>query len=81
MAELIDLLHKYGYKLHLHHCYLLNESSNFTYARGLISHYYVWLSSLTQWLTPPITNLDRAINIPLISALLFGLQSAVAPAS
>ena len=44
-----------------------------------ISHYYVWLSSLTRWLTPPISNLDSAINIPLVSALLFGLLGAVAP--
>ncbi|HEX6383254.1 MAG TPA: sulfite exporter TauE/SafE family protein [Anaerolineae bacterium] len=45
----------------------------------IISEYYVWLSSLANWLTFPISNLANSINIPLVSALLFGLIGATAP--
>ncbi len=45
----------------------------------LISRYYVWLSSLTRWLTPPISHLDSTVNILLVSTLLFGPLGAVAP--
>lgn len=44
-----------------------------------IAEYYAWLSSLTNWLTAPISNLEHTINIPLVSALLFGLLGATAP--
>ncbi|MCI0650003.1 MAG: sulfite exporter TauE/SafE family protein [Chloroflexi bacterium] len=45
----------------------------------IISQYYTWLSSLTGWLTFPLSNLADSINIPLVSALLFGLIGATAP--
>jgi cytochrome c biogenesis protein CcdA len=45
----------------------------------IISQYYAWLSGLASLLTMPISNLADAINIPLISALLFGLIGATAP--
>lgn len=44
-----------------------------------IAEYYVWLSGLANWLTAPISNLERTINIPLVSVLLFGLLGATAP--
>lgn len=44
-----------------------------------ITQYYVWLSSLARWLTFPLSNLANSINIPLVSALLFGLIGATAP--
>lgn len=44
-----------------------------------IGEYYAWLSSLASWLTFPISNLAGSINIPLVSALLFGLIGATAP--
>lgn len=44
-----------------------------------IAEYYVWLSSLANWLTAPISNLEHTINIPLVSTLLFGLLGATAP--
>ena len=44
-----------------------------------IIQYYAWLSGLANWLTLPISNLADAINIPLVSALLFGLIGATAP--
>lgn len=44
-----------------------------------IADYYVWLSGLTNWLTVPISNLEHMINIPLVSAFLFGLLGATAP--
>ncbi|MGH2536370.1 MAG: cytochrome c biogenesis CcdA family protein [Candidatus Promineifilaceae bacterium] len=45
----------------------------------LVSQYYSWLSSLANWLAQPIGNLADTINIPLVSALLFGLIGATAP--
>ena len=45
----------------------------------LIAQYYAWLSGPANWLTLPIGNLADAINIPLVSALLFGLIGATAP--
>jgi len=45
----------------------------------IISQYYAWLSGLANLLTMPISNLADAINIPLASALLFGLIGATAP--
>jgi len=44
-----------------------------------ILQYYAWLSGLANWLTLPINNLADAINLPLASALLFGLIGATAP--
>lgn len=44
-----------------------------------IAEYYAWLSGLANWLTAPISNLEHTINIPLVSALLFGLLGATAP--
>ena len=45
----------------------------------LIAQYYAWLSGLASWLTLPISQLADAINIPLVSALLFGVIGATAP--
>lgn len=45
----------------------------------IINQYYVWLSSLTTWLAFPLGNLADSLNIPLASALLFGLIGATAP--
>ncbi len=42
----------------------------------LIAQYYVWLSGLANWLALPISNLADSINIPLVSALHFGLIGA-----
>jgi len=44
-----------------------------------IAQYYVWLSGLANWLALPLSNLADTINIPLVSALLFGLIGATAP--
>ena len=44
-----------------------------------IAAYYVWLSGLANWLALPISHLADAINVPLVSALLFGLIGATAP--
>lgn len=45
----------------------------------IINQYYAWLSSLAGWLTFPLSNLANSLNIPLASALLFGLIGATAP--
>lgn len=45
----------------------------------LISNYYIWLSSLANWLSIPFGDLAYSINIPFLSALLFGLIGATAP--
>ncbi|MBI1880299.1 MAG: sulfite exporter TauE/SafE family protein [Chloroflexi bacterium] len=45
----------------------------------LIGQYYAWLSSLARLATLPLSNLADSINIPLVSALLFGLIGATAP--
>ncbi|MBI3176872.1 MAG: sulfite exporter TauE/SafE family protein [Chloroflexi bacterium] len=45
----------------------------------LIAQYYAWLSGLANWLALPISNLADSINVPLVSALLFGLIGATAP--
>ena len=45
----------------------------------IIGQYYAWLSGLANWLTLPISNLADSINVPLVSALLFGLIGATAP--
>ncbi|MCI0725781.1 MAG: sulfite exporter TauE/SafE family protein [Chloroflexi bacterium] len=45
----------------------------------LILQYYAWLSSMANWLALPIRSLADTINIPLVSALLFGLIGATAP--
>lgn len=45
----------------------------------LIAEYYAWLSQLANTLTFPISNAANTINIPLVSALLFGLLGATAP--
>jgi cytochrome c biogenesis protein CcdA len=44
-----------------------------------ISQYYAWLSSLANWVTPPLGAVADSINIPVVSVLLFGLIGAVAP--
>jgi len=48
---------------------------------GIILQYYVWLSSLYAAVSGPIGNLADSINLPLISALLFGLMGLPRPAS
>lgn len=45
----------------------------------MFEQYYYWLSTLARLLTIPISNLADQVNIPLISALLFGLIGAFAP--
>jgi len=45
----------------------------------IIIQYYTWLSGLTSWLVLPLRDLAEAINLPLVSALLFGLIGATAP--
>ena len=45
----------------------------------VIGQYYAWLSGLANALAPGISNLAQAINLPLVSALLFGLIGATAP--
>ncbi len=45
----------------------------------LVAQYYAWLSGPTNWLALPISNLIDSINVPLVSALLFGLIGATAP--
>jgi cytochrome c biogenesis protein CcdA len=45
----------------------------------IIGQYYAWLNSLAGWLTFPLSNLADSINIPLVSALLFGLIGATSP--
>ena len=45
----------------------------------IVIQYYSWLSALANWLASPISNLVHTINVPLISALLFGLLGATAP--
>ncbi|MEW5987322.1 MAG: sulfite exporter TauE/SafE family protein [Chloroflexota bacterium] len=45
----------------------------------IIIRYYSWLSGLANWLVLPISNLASSINVPLVSALLFGLIGATAP--
>lgn len=47
--------------------------------QDLIIQYYAWLSGLANSLTFPISNLAGSINLPLVSALLFGLIGATAP--
>jgi cytochrome c-type biogenesis protein len=46
---------------------------------ALLQQYYYWLSSLTRLLSQPLGNLADQVNIPLLSALLFGLIGAFAP--
>src|SRR5437879_8071579 len=43
------------------------------------SDYYYFLSTFTRVFTQPIGDLADSINIPLLSALLFGLIGALAP--
>ncbi len=45
----------------------------------MFQDYYYWLSTLARELTQPISNLASLINLPLVSALLFGLIGAFAP--
>lgn len=45
----------------------------------IIGQYYIWLSSLAGWLSFPLSNLADSLNIPVVSALLFGLIGATAP--
>lgn len=44
-----------------------------------MAEYYNLLSSLSAWLTGPLTQLSDQINIPIISALLLGLIAAASP--
>ncbi len=43
------------------------------------SDYYAWLSTFARDFTDPISNLADTINVPLVSALLFGLIGALSP--
>ena len=45
----------------------------------VVAQYYGLLSSLANWLTYPISGLADSINLPLVSALLFGLIGATSP--
>lgn len=45
----------------------------------LILQYYTWLSGLYNSVAPSIRGLTEAINLPLVSALLFGLMGTLAP--
>jgi len=45
----------------------------------LILQYYAWLSGLNAWFAPWVTALTDTLNVPLASALLFGLLGATAP--
>lgn len=45
----------------------------------MFQEYYYWLSTLARLFTIPISNLADQINLPLASALLFGLIGAFAP--
>ncbi len=45
----------------------------------MIEQYYYWLNTLARVFTQPISALADQINIPLVSALLFGLIGATAP--
>lgn len=45
----------------------------------LILQYYNWLSGLFNSAAPSLRDLASAINLPLVSALLFGLMGALAP--
>lgn len=44
-----------------------------------VLQYYAALSSLANWLTTPLGNLADSVNIPVVSALLFGLIGSTAP--
>lgn len=44
-----------------------------------ILQYYVWLSGLNAWLSPVVSDVVASLNVPLLSALLFGLLGATAP--
>lgn len=45
----------------------------------LVLQYYTWLSGLFNSVAPSIRGLTEAINLPLVSALLFGLMGTLAP--
>jgi cytochrome c-type biogenesis protein len=45
----------------------------------MFAQYYYWLSSLSRNLTLPLSDLAAQINLPLASALIFGLIGAFAP--
>lgn len=45
----------------------------------LILRYYVWLSGLFAALATPVDRLATSLNLPLVSALLFGLLGTTAP--
>lgn len=44
-----------------------------------MANWHLWLSSISQRLSEPIIDLSGAIQIPLLSALLFGLIGSLAP--
>lgn len=44
-----------------------------------MTDYYNLLSSLSAWLTGPLTQLGDTINIPIVSALLLGVVAAASP--
>lgn len=46
---------------------------------SFVLQYYAVLSSLANWLTTPLGNLADSLNIPIASALLFGLIGSTAP--
>jgi cytochrome c-type biogenesis protein len=45
----------------------------------MVQQYYYWLSSLTRVFSLPLGNLADQINVPVVSALIFGLMGAFAP--
>jgi cytochrome c-type biogenesis protein len=54
----------------------VGESVN---VRELALQWYAWLSGLNAAVADPLSELERSINVPLVSALLFGLLGATAP--
>jgi cytochrome c-type biogenesis protein len=47
--------------------------------RELALQWYAWLSSLNAAVADPVSELERSINVPIVSAVLFGLLGATAP--
>ena len=45
----------------------------------MLQEYYYWLSTLTRVLSQPLGDLADQVNLPLASALIFGLLGAFAP--
>lgn len=47
--------------------------------RHLILNWYIWLSTLSQGFVFPMESLNERVNLPVASALLFGLIAAASP--